>query len=75
MPVVERHAEDLGDGWVEGRLHLIERIRDDGQVEEQGGVGVVEQGIRRAPLVREKRMRALGRDGEGLPLPVEGCGG
>lgn len=75
MPVVKRHAEDLGDGRAEGRLHLIERIRDDGQVEEQGGVDVVEQGVIRAPLVGEKRVCALGRDGQGLPLLVEGCGG
>ncbi len=75
MPVVKRHAEDLGHGRVEGRLHLIQRIGDDGQVEEQGGVDVVKQGVRRAPLVGEKRVRALGRDGQGLPLLVEGCRG
>lgn len=72
VPVVERDAEQLADGRVEGALQRVQRVRDDGQVEQQGRVDVVEQGVGGAPLVGEQGVRARRVEGEGFPLRVVG---
>ena len=42
MSAVEGNAPEPADGRVEGVLHLAESVGDDGEVEETGGVDVVE---------------------------------
>lgn len=56
-------------------MHFVEGIGDDGEVEEEGGVYIVEEGVGRAPLVGEEGVSPGGVYGVGLPLGVEGGGG
>ena len=73
---VERDAEDLRDGRVPGRLHVVDALGNDVETEELVRVDVVEQAVGGAPLVGEQRVSAGRVDGEVLPLlDVVGRGG
>ena len=75
MPIIERDTEDLRDGRVVGALHVVEGLRDEGEVEEAIWVDVVEEAPGGAPFVAEECVRAGRVDGEVAPLVVVGGGG
>lgn len=45
MSVIERHAEDLGNGGIPVRLHVVDALRDETEVEELIRVGVIEKPV------------------------------
>lgn len=74
MAVVEREAEDLTDGRVEGGLHVVDLLPDDAEVQQLVGVRVVQLAPGATPLVREDRVRSRRVDGEFFPSLVVGSG-
>ena len=77
MAVIERDTEDLRNGGVVGALHVVEGLRNEGEVEESVWVDLVEEAPGGAPFVAQEGVRAGGVDGEVSPLVVVGggCGG
>lgn len=74
MPAIEWHAEDLADGRVKAALHFVKTGRDDGEIEEEGRVDVVEEAVGGTPAVGEEGVGPRGVDGQRFPLLVEGRG-
>jgi len=72
---IERDAEFLCNGGVEGRLHFVDGARDEGCVEEGVGVEVVEEAVGVGVVVGEGGVRRGGSAVDAEVLPVGDVGG
>jgi hypothetical protein len=70
--IIERHAVSLGERGVEGGLHVVEGVWDDGEIKQKRGVRVVQNAVGFVPLVGEPGVGVGGADSFFAPGGVVG---